>query len=382
MITLCVPTKDRAPFVERLLRYYGSLGYPHPIFIGDSSEGEHRERNRSAVAGFARQLNAIDVECPGLSSCETIERLNQAVTTPYCAFLGDDDFLCPTGLQRSAEFLAAHPDYGAAHGRGLIFQMESNKPYGVLGNVGSYPQAVLEEATGAGRLRELFTVGPHALLNSVHRTEIWQAMFRGTSTMRGVQNRNVFKDELMATGVSAVRGKVQQLDVLYLIRQSHTEDSYRFPHVFDWLTDAEWLPSYQVFQARLIEELARQDGLGEETARGVVREVVWIYLAKLVVSARRREAQPTRRPAQSRLRVFAKRLPGLRLAWRRVQGLLERCQDELSLQALLNPASTYHEEFIPIYRLLTSAPSAVGDGGRQEGRPRAIALAGADTERG
>lgn len=287
MITLCVPTCNRPAFVERLLRYYAATGSRHGILIGDSSDTADAARTQRAVASWEGRLQVRYEACPGLSSCEALEQLSRLITTPYGAFLGDDDFLCPTTLDRCAAFLDTHTEYGAAHGRAILFQLETAGPHGAMGTVSAYPLATLEAETGAGRLKEFFTVGLSALLNAVHRTPTWREMFRGVSSMKGVSNRNLFKDELMATCVSVIRGKVKALDGLYLMRQAY--DTYHWPHVYDWITDPEWFPSYQVFQHRLIEELLREDRLSAEHARVVIRDVCWPYLAQVVTETWRNE---------------------------------------------------------------------------------------------
>ena len=377
MITLCVPTFNRPAFIERLLRYYAATGFRHWIFIGDSSDVEDAKRTQRAVASWEGRLQVRYEACPGLSSCAALEHLSRLVTTPYCAFLGDDDFLCPTTLDRCVEFLDANPDYGAAHGRAILFQLETAGPYGAMGTVGRYPLATLEAETGAARLKEFFTVSLHALLNAVHRVESWRAMFRGVGSMKGVMNRNLFKDELMPTCVSVIRGKVKELDGLYLMRQAH--DTYHWPHVYDWLTDPDWFPSYEIFQRRLIEELMHRDRLSAEQARVAVRDAFWPYLAHVVTSARRRE-RAGRRPAPSRLRTWAKRVPGLRRGWRAVRALLQRYWDADSLPALLRPSLADHADFMPFYLAVTTPPPRLVDD--EQAPPDALAGVGASLEAG
>lgn len=350
--TLCIPTKDRSEFLERLLRYYVRTGYQHWIFIGDSSSPEHLARNRKTVAEFSRQLQIIHREYPEESSCGCLEQLSHSITTPYCAFVADDDFLCTAGIERCVAFLEEHPECGAAHGTGLMLQTEGGRPYGVIGNVRYYPQAVLTADTGAQRLTELLTVSLAALLYSVHRTTIWRDMFRGLSALKGVSNQNVFKDELIPTCVSVVRGSVNEVDGLYLIRQAH-DGIYRHPHAYEWLTSPEWSASCRMFQERLIHELIRQDHLSVAQAHAAFKNSFWPYLAHLVTNAWSARAGP-RAPAPSRFRRLAKRMPGVQCGWRSVRALIQRVRDEYSLPALLQPSSPYYEDFMSVYEVITS----------------------------
>jgi len=192
-------------------------------------------------------------------------------------------------------------------------------------------------------------------------------MFRGLTQMRGVQNHNVFKDELMATCVSAIRGKVKELQGFYFFRHVHTEDSYRFPHVYDWLTDPEWFPSYQIFHDRLVEELIRTDRISVTEAHAAIKHAFWLYLAHVVTVAWQREQTPRRRREPLRFRRIIKRIPGMQPAWRKLRALIQRSRDEWSLPALLRPSSPYHADFLPIYEVITSQPATPPhDGCREE----------------
>ncbi len=352
MITLCIPTLDRSPFLRRTLQYYADLRAPYSFLIADSSAPDHATTNQQTVASLRGVLNIEYRHYPGRSAGECLELLSDMVSTPSCAFLGDDDFLCVKSLDRCMAFLARHSDVGAVHGKAVIFQTEGAVPHGVFGTMTSYPQAVVESDTGAERLKEFLGLeGVGAIVFSVHRSDQWKAMFRGLSRLEGIRNRNVFKDELIATCVSVIRGKVKEIDGLYLVRQVHGEASYRFPHVYDWVTDPVWSSSFQCFHDRIVEELVRQDGLDAERAHAVLKQAFWPYLAVQMKKAWDRRPPP--RP--SRFRAAAKRVPGLRRAWRALRAQAQRARDPWSLPALLDPASAHHADFMPIYRLVTSA---------------------------
>ncbi len=345
MITLFVPTIDRPEFLERLLRYYATVGYTGRIAVGDSSRDDLASANAAAIRRYGGSLRILYERCPGMSSCETMEALSRRAATPYCAFVADDDFLCPDGLARAVAFLSSHPDHVAAHGNALILQVAGGGATGAVGAIAAYPQTVLHESTGVGRLREFLNHNLYALLYSVHRTEAWRDMFLGLGRLKGMRNHNVFKDELIATSVSVIRGKVADVGGLYLVRQAHA-GIYRFPHPYDWFIDPDWTPSYRTFADRVTEELARVDGMDAEAAAAVVRSVFWPYLARAVTTAWSAEQGPTRRrstPPSLMRRVLAK-----------AQALVRRRRP--SLRSLLDPRSPAHAAFLPIYRAITQPP--------------------------
>ena len=352
-VTLCIPTKDRPAFLERLLRYYAQTRSPHWIFIGDSSEPAQVEQNRRTVASFSRRLQIVHQEYPGLSTGACLEALSRLIETPYCACVADDDVLSTPRLERCAAFLERHPECSAAHGKGIMLQVEGGRLSGAIGSLFAYPQAVVQADTGAERLREFFTVSLAVVLFSVHRTATWREMFQGVTELQGVMSQNIFKDELIPTCISVVRGKITEIDGLYLVRQAH-DAIYRQPHVYDWLTNPAWFPSYQIFHDRIVEELRRQDGLSLEQAQAALKAGFWPYLAYAVINTWRKGPARARRWAPSRLRSVAQRIPGLRKGWRTMRGIVMRSRDPWSLPALVQPSSPYHEEFMPIYEAITS----------------------------
>jgi len=354
MISICVPTKDRAAFLARLLRYFAQTRFPGRILIGDSSGPEHARRIQATVEALRSRLDLEYREYPGLSSCECIEQLNRLITTPYCAFVGDDDFLCTPGVARCVQTMERYPELNAVHGRGLLLYLDRPGPTGPIAGAMAYPQTVLQQPTGAGRLREFLTVSAYALFYSIHRRETWRALFEGVSRMEGVTNTNFFKDELMAACVSAIRGPIAEIEGLTLVRQSH-DGIRKHPNAYDWITHRAWWPSYQQFYERLVEELMRQDALSREAAGAVVKDVFWEFLGERLVSqcrAARATSRCVTRPSTARR--LLKAVPGVRAAWTAWRAAIARRNEMWSLPALLDPASPHHEEFLPIYRAVTT----------------------------
>jgi glycosyltransferase domain-containing protein len=357
MITVCIPTKNRVAFLRRLLGYYAAAEFEGPVFVGDSSDPEAAEATRRLVESLRGRLDVRVWHLPGHSSCACLETLFAEVRTPYGAYVGDDDFLCVEGLRRSAEFLDTHPDYVAAHGKGVIVTVMGDGPHGAIDELYGlrpYPQAAIDASTAAGRLREFFAQGPRSLIYSVHRVETWRQMLDGLQALPGISNSNIFKDELIPTCRSVARGRVKELDVLYLVRQAH-QAIWRHPTTFDWITHPAWLPSYGVFLDRVAADVAAQDGLTPGGAADVVRQVFSSYLAAALTDACARPGAPAAALRPSRLREAAKRVPGVRALWRRAVAARQR-PSAWSLAALLDPASPHRDAFEAIYRQIVHRP--------------------------
>lgn len=348
MITLLIPTMNRSDFLIRLLRYYRDIGFQGRICVGDSSEEIHTTRTRREIGALNGKLNIFYREYPGLDNNECAGDLLESVSTPYAVLLSDDDFLVPGSLERCAMFLESHPEYSAAHGLAGTFSLKSSGAYGAFQWVESYWQRPIEGENGMQRL--LDHLGNYSVtLFSVHRTDQMRAMYRNVSPV----SDQAFAEMLLCS-LSVIQGKVRELDCLYLVRQAHDRMYSRsgLSDVYDWITNPDWLLSYQIFRDCLAGELARQDGISVEEAREVVKQAFWSCLAQSLTKKWHGRYTPN-----SRLREAARRVPGLRRIWRKVRSFIPGKENEMTLSALLRSSSPYHADFVPIYWAITTPPA-------------------------
>jgi len=346
MITLLVPTMNRSDFLIRMLRYYDDIGFEGCICIGDSSSPEHVERTKRVIEILRGRLNIIYREYPDLNDAVCLKRLLDFVSTPYAAFVADDDFLVPNALNQCAKFLGEHPDYVAAHGIGIAITLDSKGLYGQITQCGLYRQPVIEAKSASQRLDDHLNHYSVALF-SVHRIESWRAMYRDVHLLKDKS----FGSELLPCCKSVILGKPKELDCLYVVRQMHTQ-RYLLPDEHDWITSPEWHSSYMVFRDSLAETLALQDNISIEKAREVVKQAFRSYLAMCL------SYQPNfRRDFYNRWRQIAGTIPGARCMWQLLRSLRTKQHFKLSLRELLKSSSPYHTDFMPIYKALTTPPT-------------------------
>lgn len=346
MITLLVPTMNRSDFLIQLLRYYDEVGFEGCICIGDSSSPEHVVRTKRVIEILRGKLNIVYQEYPGINVAACLARLVDLVSTPYAAYVADDDFLVPSALNQCAKFLGEHPDYAAAHGMGITTTLDSRGLCGQIIQCGHYRQPVIEAESASQRLDDYLS---HYLviLFSVHRIESWRAMFRDAHLLKD----RAFGGELLPGCKSVILGKSKELDCLYLVRQMHAQ-RHILPDIYDWITSPEWYSSYLVFRDSLAETLALQDNISIEKAEKAVKQAFWPYLAMGV------SYQPDfRRDFYNRWRQIAGTIPGARCMWQLLRSLRPKQRSELSLSVLLRKSSPYHADFMPVYKALTTPPT-------------------------
>lgn len=350
LVAIVIPTLDRSDFLIRQLNYYATIGCRHTIYVGDSSETDHADRAWAVVRRLQDRVNIVYTRIPRLNGTKVVSEMLQLVREPYVAYVADDDFLVPASLDRCARFLEAHSDFDTAHGLAALFSLVSNGTCGNIAWFGSYQQGTLEHNSAAERLIA-YLGNQFVNLFSVHRTPDFQ---REMEAGRLIPDR-AFHGELLPCCLSIIRGKAKELDCLYLVRQDHDQRHF-LPDAYDWIMSPDWLPSYQIFSNCLAEELSQRDGITLEQAREVVKQAFWSYLNRGLMKHWRWRYGKNSTSSGYSWRDLARAVPGLRGGWRKVRSLLPGNNDPFSLEAMMRPSSPYHEDFIPIYRAITTPP--------------------------
>ncbi|MBI4333153.1 MAG: TIGR00180 family glycosyltransferase [Chloroflexi bacterium] len=347
-ITICIPTKNRADFLRRLLQYFAGANCQHRIYIADSSDGGHLDETKKTVGSLGGRLSIRHFECPGLSVVAALDHVNQFIATPYAAVCADDDFLAVNGVDRCVHFLENNPDFGAAHGIGILTYADRPGPRGNIGWAGHYRQAVTDAGSGSRRLQDYFAGGPLALLFSVHRAQDWRDIYRETVAQPWARQGFSF-DELVTSSISVIRGKVKELDCLYLVRFGHDRINPQV-HGYDWFTSPDWFAGFEALRTRAVAELMRKDGIGKEQAEEAFKQAIVPYLARMFS-----RGLPAPRPGVfARLKRIAARIPGVIPAHELMGSPFSAKEEKNLLPSFLKPSSPYHEDFMPIYRAITT----------------------------
>lgn len=115
VLSICVPTFNRARYLESLLQdlaaNIGGLGFSYELLIGDNASGDdtpevvRRFEDRLSIRYFRRPEN--------VGAYRNVSRLFEAAEGRYVVYLADDDLLIPEALGRYLHYLEAHPDIGA-----------------------------------------------------------------------------------------------------------------------------------------------------------------------------------------------------------------------------------------------------------------------------
>ena len=292
------------------------------------------EKTQSVIRHFKDCLNIKYYSCPKMNEPQTSAFLVSKTDTPFVAFLADDDFLIPSGLERCVSFLETNPDYSVAHGLALMVVLKDThdevEVVGYHGGVRNVPNH-----TAAGRFFHI--LGQYSpLAFGVHRTEQMNEIYSHIGRMpdKGIA-------EFFISSFSALQGKIKNIDSLYLVR-THHDGRHAVMNVYDWLFTKDWLASQEIYVQELTKKMMASDGLSEGDALEIVKRGMLTYLMAVTLHSKN--------DRQHRIHPWRKRLTSIRLirkTGRWVRSLLPG--QEFCLQSLLRSSSKYHSDFMPIY---------------------------------
>ena len=339
-VAIIVPTwKNRSALWFNMLDYHAGLASHHAVYVGDSTVYDSIGPILDRLRTIEKTVKVTYLQLPGANDTEAISELLNIASEPYAAFAGDDDFLVPASLDKGVRFLEQNPEYSVVHGVSAMCYLGYENHQSYISHANRYGLGYVQSGSGSERLLEY--LGHYfETLFSVHRTSLFR---QDVIDSLEIADRH-FRDLLICC-LTVIRGKVKQLDCLYLVRLIH-DRQFKAPDTFDWISTEGWANAYHKFQERLSEELSIQDGISPENARNVVKHAFWLYISGNLS----RSLNPVRQHGlKNRLTNLVYGNPQLLSVARKLKSQLTRPDNKLTLPKLLSPSSSYYSDFKPIY---------------------------------
>jgi len=286
--TIFIPTYCRPYFIKRLLSYYQQFNKPFHIVVADSSPPDVQQANQAIITAFPTlQVTHLTHYATTLNPHHKFADMVNHTNDPYCVFCADDDFVDPTGIETSIQFLDRHPDFSCAHGNYITFR-ERN------GHFTWQPLYPYTSLTLDDPVQRFYThlTSYWQVLYSVRRTPLVQQVYR---ELISCHTDPMQFGELLPDMLSLLYGKMQRLDVFYAARQFESRVAY-WPTLFEYMDKGVYEPAYIKFKACLTQHLT-QMGKTTDQAQALIDEAMSRYLQ----STKRTESLISLR---SRLRKF------------------------------------------------------------------------------
>jgi len=249
VLTILMPTQNRAPSLRRALRFYEDEKLPYRIVLADSSGSEMKAEVKRLVRASSLNIELHDYTL-GFSPFRKFGNALSSIDTEYVVMIADDDFIFPGALMDCVEFLKGNPDYSAANGRGYLFSIAETGVYGPISSLEIYPQKGIEgdcpEHRFKTHMRNWTTTA-----YSVQRT-------RNLKDIIAVHNRlgeDVRAMELHWYATNVIRGKVAKLDVAYIFRQKNNDKEWRCDPFSEWTSQAYFRKHMDILANELADEL-------------------------------------------------------------------------------------------------------------------------------
>ena len=322
MLTILIPTyANRNFFFARLINYIINCDFKYDIYIADSSESDSLEANFRLFEDIAPKLNIkYNIYDKRLDWLEKVSIAIDDIQTPYILINADDDFITPSGIERSLTFLEANPDYSLASGYSANFELtyKSNNQ-GIIKNIScqTSKQLTVEHRQSYKRLLEHLSAYEPTFY-AVHRTKQLRYNFKKYLDSNIKDFRFM---ELLPSCMSLIQGKKKIIDCLYLLRQVDLPKKYyqfnNTPYLMhDWIADPNWSNDYNIFRLNLAELLVNYDKMIIDDALKIIKIAMWKYMI-----------------SQNNQFSYDKRF---------------------SLQELAKASSPYYTDFFPVFKTLSN----------------------------
>jgi glycosyltransferase domain-containing protein len=279
-LTIVLTLKDRVEFTWRWLAYAERCALPFKVLIADGGADE-------AVGSVLRDPDhypRVDYEYLRYPYDATYSdyyaKVADAVArvrTPYVVLADNDDLFVVDGLAKSIEFLSGHSDYVACAGQCAAFWVGS--PRAEASRARLYDERVDWKFSNNARSQASPTARARVRNQSLGADDIFYHVLRAPELARQLglvkafDPSDLFLVEQLISYLSAIAGKIMQLDTLYIARQQNSPGSSGGEHQAKYggwwsrMLVPTWSRDFGRFLDITAAELARADGIEIEEAK-------------------------------------------------------------------------------------------------------------------
>lgn len=265
-LTIIIPTYKRHRQLARLLDYYSN--YKLNIFVADSTVTPFPAENISK--------NVKYYHYPNYSYAKKLPLIYSKVKTKYVVFCADDDFIIPSGILESVNFLEKNADYSSCHGHYAFFQSLNNK------DLSAYPFYLdsmnLDVNSNKPSKRVIQLLSAYMqLLYAVTKTADIQQVFKYLTNYPEIKNDNLI--EIFQAIILCINGKSKTLPILYCVRERTPNSAGTYTDDLDsFYVKKKYAGEYNIWLEALTKHLAKKEGISPTEAKVTMTSAIKIYL--------------------------------------------------------------------------------------------------------
>jgi glycosyltransferase domain-containing protein len=376
-LTIVLTLKDRAAYTLRWMSYANRVAMPFKVLVADGGADESVPSMFSDKSRFPNvRYEYVRYPYDASYSIYYAKLANALahVRTPYVALADNDDFFIVDALSKSVEFLAANPDYVACGGQCAAFWISAtgNKdPQGLLygGDIEwKYISNPATESPLSARERIRHQcLGVNDIWYNVIRTGERRRQFEA---LKNFGPNDLFFAEHLVSFLSAIAGRIRQLDTLYMVRQQNAPHSSGGAHqetFGDWwgrMLVPTWSADFTRFVDITAAQLSAADGTPVDEARSWIVKSYRLWVAPSLLSNILDEESITpTTPLTAQLVRAIVRLPeeswlkrSIRWCYRKSRWL--SFESVYGTAIIASPASNARRQFEPVREFLRGGQSS------------------------
>lgn len=221
--TIVIPTYNRSTYLRRILGYYDRIGIPLSIIVADSSSDGIKDLNRE-ICGGCRNLMVqyLGSYKYNLNPLHKIIDAVEFVSTPFVVLCADDDFIIPSGMIKTIDFLSVHSEYKVAQGRHFYF-------LDVMGEIqfGVHWMGITIDDASAEKRLIMHEERYYPTFYALYHTEFLKQIFTftkkdGVIPEYGPDDSGLCLVEMYPTWLTAIYSRIGIISNLYSIRDRNS----------------------------------------------------------------------------------------------------------------------------------------------------------------
>ena len=219
LVTVIIPTRNRATYLRVLLNYLNHPGLPFRIVVLDAGDPELSQKIKENIGDWSGQLDvryekAITVDSPrsSIRFYQQLAALLPSIESPYVGVLADDDHYIARGLTEIASALRDGPEVAVCSGVAGQVRETAGGQKGSTFEFHPFAQPAIQSGDPVDRVLRLLA-NPTNTIFTVQNT-------RHLKTSLDLMTDWTLPDGLLETLQSCLlvmQGPIRHLDVFYLV---------------------------------------------------------------------------------------------------------------------------------------------------------------------
>ena len=279
-ISIFIPTKNRNPFLTRLIKYYSNKSFIGKLIIFDASDGKDLKKNKQLLSRkytFSTD-HIIENKRPMISLNSHLDLIN----TRFATVCNDDDILTFEGLNKSSELLKKNNSFSACWGTGLKVKTKNDDPFENITKQKN-KKSNFEYNDKIEFLYEIARAGGYDIIFCLQDKNNFQKIIKFALQF----DCEIFQS-LAMNFMTALTANFKLIKELYLIRQNHSSRDITSLRAdpYTWFTQKNFSNDLKKFIELFTIEIKNKENLSLDQSEIIIKNALNFLLINRLESKR------------------------------------------------------------------------------------------------